>query len=368
MSPSTPTDAEWMQRALQMAQSGQGRVEPNPMVGCLLVRDGVLLGAGFHARFGGPHAEVEALRDSGDAHGATAYVTLEPCCHQGKTPPCTQALIKAGVTRVVVAMPDPFPSVDGGGVRELQDAGIEVEAGVLEQEARSLNAPYLRRLISKRPWVIAKWAMSLDGKIATRLGHSQWISNAASRAEVHRLRGRVDGIIVGRGTVIADDPLLTARPPGPRRAARIVIDSQARLPLTSKLCQTAKESPVLVACGPAASESALEGLRGAGCRVWVGCSDPDQRVSDLLAWLADQEGMTNVMIEGGPTVLASFWRRQVIDETQVYIASKLIGGREAPGPIAGQGADQLSGSHQFQLVETRIHDGDVQIISRVAPP
>src|SRR5919197_3355884 len=211
------SDLDWMSRALELAERGRGFVEPNPLVGAVVVRDGRVVGEGWHRRYGEAHAEVNALAAAGEAaRGATLYVTLEPCCHHGKTPPCTDAVLRAGVRRVVAAMADPFPQVAGQGVAQLRAAGVEVEVGVCEREARELNAPYLTLLAEGRPYVHAKWAMSLDGKIATRGGDSRWISGPASREVVHRLRGRVDAILVGAGTVRADDPLLTARPLGPR--------------------------------------------------------------------------------------------------------------------------------------------------------
>ncbi len=227
-----PFDTQQMQRAIALARRGEGFVEPNPMVGCVLVRDGNVVGEGWHQRFGGPHAEVVALQAAGgDARGATAYVSLEPCCHHGKTPPCTQALIDAGVARVVIAMHDSFAEVAGGGVKQLREAGIEVTVGLLDDEARQLNAPYLKLIEQGRPWVIAKWAMTLDGRIASKTGSSQWISGEASRAIGHGLRGRVDAIIVGRGTAAADDPLLTTRLSDgnkpPRTATRVVFESGA---------------------------------------------------------------------------------------------------------------------------------------------
>ncbi len=243
-----------MQRALALAAAGQGFVEPNPMVGCVIARGAEIVGEGRHRRFGGDHAEVEALRLVGPrAAGATLYVTLEPCCHFGKTPPCTGAILAAGVRRVVAAMSDPFPQVAGGGAAELRAAGVEVELGLLEDDARRLNAPYLKLIQRGRPWVIAKWAMTLDGKIATRTGASRWISGAQSRRAVHALRGRMDAIVVGRETALHDDPLLTARPPGPRTPLRIVLDTRASLRNDSQLVRTAHESPVLIAAGSEAS-------------------------------------------------------------------------------------------------------------------
>src|SRR5690606_10988967 len=273
----TETDRMWMRRALELAAGGRGYVAPNPMVGCMIVRDGAIVGEGFHGRFGGPHAEVEALRSLADpalARGATAYVTLEPCCHIGKTPPCSDALITAGVARVVVALQDPFPRVSGGGLAQLRAAGIEVEVGVLQNEAEQLSAAYLKRLRSGRPWVIAKWAMTLDGRIATKTGDSQWISGEVSRGKVHRLRGLVDGVVVGAGTVAADDPVLTARPPGPRTATRIVV-AGSRLPgLDSRLIRTLDEAPLLIVTPSTVSQAAIEPLAAAGAEMLV-CNTAD---------------------------------------------------------------------------------------------
>src|SRR3954466_722160 len=225
----------WMERALALAERGRGAVEPNPLVGAVVVRDGTCVGEGWHQRYGGPHAEVHALAAAAEAaRGATLYVTLEPCCHFGKTPPCTDAVLAAGVRRVVASMADPFPRVAGGGLDRLRAAGLEVEVGLLEDEARRLNAPYLKRLTTGLPYVTAKWAMTLDGKTAVASGDSRWISGPRSRALVHELRGRMDAILVGIGTALADDPLLTARPPGPRVACRVVLDGAARLDLASR--------------------------------------------------------------------------------------------------------------------------------------
>src|SRR4051812_35648886 len=258
-----------MSHALALATRGQGSVEPNPMVGCVIVRDGEIVGEGWHEYFGGPHAEVNALAMAGErAAGATAYVSLEPCCHQGKTPPCTQALIRAGVKRVVIAVEDPYPEVRGRGIAELRNADIECEPGVCGPEANWVLAPYRKLLATGRPWVIAKWAMTLDGKLAARTGDSQWISSEASRAVVHQLRGRMDAIIVGSGTARIDNPLLTTRPVDfadvKRTATRIVVDSAASLPLESRLVQTARDVPVLVAAAEDAAPSACSRLTEAG--------------------------------------------------------------------------------------------------------
>src|SRR6516225_9006543 len=264
----TSSDEPWMRRALELAERGRGHVEPNPLVGAVVVRDGVNVGEGWHRRYGEAHAEVNALSAAGEAaRGATLYVTLEPCCHHGKTPPCTDAILRAGVGRVVAAMLDPFPQVAGRGADILRAAGVAFEVGVLEAEARRLNAPYLTLLREGRPYVLAKWAMTLDGKIATRTGDSKWISNKASGCRVHELRGRVDAILVGVGTALADDPQLTARPPGPRTATRVVLDSRCRLPLMSQLATTARIVPTLVATTAAAPEDAAGALAAQGCEV-----------------------------------------------------------------------------------------------------
>src|SRR5438876_5484673 len=228
-----------MRRALELAARGRGAVEPNPLVGAVVLdAAGQLVGEGWHRKFGAAHAEVNAFAEAGDqARGGTLVVTLEPCCHHGKTPPCTEAVLRAGIRRVVAAMPDPFPQVAGRGADLLRTAGVHVEFGVGKAEARRLNAPYLKLLATGRPYVHAKWAMTLDGKIATRSGNSKWISGEASRRRVHELRGRMDAIVVGIGTALADDPLLTARPPGPQTPLRVVLDSRGRTPLTSKLAQ-----------------------------------------------------------------------------------------------------------------------------------
>src|SRR5947209_1566769 len=226
-----PSHDLWMQRAFDLAERGRGYVEPNPLVGAVLVKDGQMVGEGWHEQFGQAHAEINALVQAGaSACGATLYVTLEPCCHHGKTPPCTDAVIRAGVKRVVAAMLDPFPPVAGKGVGLLRAAGVEVAVGAGRRGAVALNWPYLTLLGLNRPYVHAKWAMSLDGKIATRTGDSKWISSEASRRRVHHLRGHMDAIIVGSGTVRADDPLLTARTPGPRAASRVVLSSDGTLP------------------------------------------------------------------------------------------------------------------------------------------
>lgn len=359
-------DHEFMAQALGLAARGQGAVEPNPLVGCVIVAHGNPIGRGWHQRFGGPHAEVEALHEAGEAaRNATMYVTLEPCCHHGKTPPCVAAILQAGIRRVVVALRDPFPRVDGGGLRVLQDAGLEVTLGLQAADARSLNAPYLKRLQHGRPWLIAKWAMTLDGKLASRTGNSQWISNPASRAVVHELRGRMDAIIVGLGTAIADDPLLTARPPGPRAAVRIVLDSQASLSPESQLVRTSSQVPVIVAASAAAEPANCQRLRAAGCEViQLPGSDQAARLGELLDELGRRQA-TNVLLEGGSQVLGSAFDAHLIDEVHVFIAPKLLGGSQALTPIGGHGLEMLSTARGLDEVTVEQLGSDVYVSGRI---
>ena len=363
------SDSAWMLRAIELARHGQGDVEPNPLVGCTIVREGQVVGEGWHRRFGGPHAEIEALSAAKDqAKGAALYVTLEPCCHHGKTPPCTDAVIAAGVTRVVAAMRDPFPQVAGGGLKQLAAAGIDVELGLHETEARALNAAYLKLLATGRPWVIAKWAMTLDGKIATRSGYSQWISNEASREIVHELRGRVDAILVGRRTAQLDDPSLTARSGGgpPKRVAtRIVFDTQARLASTSQLVRTARQTPTLIATGPDAPEKEMRRLAAAGCEVLPFlATSRAERLEQLLDELGRRR-MTNLLVEGGSELLGALSDARQIDEVHAFVAPKLFGGEKARSPIGGAGVDQVSEALILDQPQWRELAGDLYLSGRV---
>lgn len=372
-----------MQLALKLAKSGEGRVEPNPMVGCVLVKHGQLIGQGYHRYFGGPHAEIEALRSldqPADASGATAYVTLEPCCHHGKTPPCSEALIGAAVGRVVVAMRDPFPKVDGGGIRQLQDAGIEVTTGVCETQAKHLNAPYLKRVTRGIPWTIAKWAMTADGRIATAGGESQWITGNLSRQHVHRLRQRVDAVIVGMGTVIADDPMLNVRLPnenlerepsptdGYRIATRVVL-CQRRLPgLDAKLIATADSLPTWLFVSPEVDPDQLGRIESTAATVIrLDTTDRREMITQMLLHLGAAD-MTNVMVEGGPELLGSFFgadgRASFLDECHVYLGAKLFGGKAAPGPIAGPGIGPIADAVSLKLQQCDVFEDDVRLIYR----
>lgn len=368
-SPSVELDSFYMRRALELAARGEGRVEPNPQVGSVIVRDGEIVGEGFHRQFGGPHAEVEALRVAGPrAQGATLYVTLEPCCHHGKTPPCTQAILAAGVARVVAAVADSFPAVAGRGLAELAAAGVATEVGLLADEARQLLAPYLKLVSTGRPWIIAKWAMTLDGKLATHTGDSRWISSEASRAVVHALRGRVDAILVGRGTAQADDPLLTARPPGPRTPLRVVVDTKAVLASDSQLVRTAREFPLLVAVGQHAPAADRDRLTRLGCEVFVSPSDTHaERLEALLVELGRRR-LTNVLVEGGGSLLGSLFDRGEIDEVQVFIAPKLVGGQAAPSPLGGTGLGPMAEALRLASYELERLGDDLYLHGRINRP
>lgn len=357
----------WMRAAIELAERGRGWVEPNPMVGCVLVLDGEVVAAGFHRRFGGPHAEREAIFAAGGRSlaGGTAYVTLEPCCHFGKTPPCTDALIEAGLARVVVGMLDPFSQVAGQGIERLRSAGLQVDVELESELAQQLNAPYCKRIAQSRPWVIAKWAMTLDGKIATREGHSQWISGEASRRQVHQLRAQVDAIIVGIGTALADDPLLTARPAGPRIALRIVVDSTLRIPVHSRLVKTARDFPLLVWAGPEADAARAAALRELGCRVeFSRHSDRNARLDDLLKFLVAEFQATNVLVESGGEILGSLFDLQQIDQCEVFIAAKLIGGSSARSPIGGMGLARVDASPIIEQMTCCQSGDDIHISCR----
>lgn len=368
LSPSFPDDVSAMARALELAERGVGAVEPNPPVGAVVLdASGELVGEGYHQKFGGPHAEVHALHQAGDrARNGTLFVTLEPCCHHGKTPPCTRAILAAGIRRVVIAAGDPAPHVAGGGIRELKAAGVEVIEGVLAEAAQKLLAPFVMLVTQHRPFVHAKWAMTLDGKIASRTGHSQWISNPTSRGVVHQLRGRMDAILVGAGTVRSDDPLLTVRPKGPRTPTRIVVDRLALLPLTSRLVQTIEEAPVLIAATEGADKTHIAELQKAGVEVLTFSKTQGDRV-DLNALLRElgKRQLSNILVEGGGQLLGSFFDADLIDELHVFLAPKLVGGQAASSPVEGLGLETIPELSQLTEQTIQILEGDVYINGRV---
>ncbi|MBI1323974.1 bifunctional diaminohydroxyphosphoribosylaminopyrimidine deaminase/5-amino-6-(5-phosphoribosylamino)uracil reductase RibD [bacterium] len=362
-----PQDAHWMTLALAEAARGKGFVEPNPMVGAVLVSDDRLAGSGHHARFGGPHAEVAALAATpGSARGMTMHVTLEPCCHFGKTPPCSRAIVEAGISRVVIATRDPFPLVSGGGIEELRAAGIHVDVWPVDspvaRQAIRLNRPFFKRVLTGRPYTIAKWAMSLDGRIALATGDSRWISNDRSRAIVHEIRGRVDGILVGIGTVKADDPSLTARPPGPRTPRRIVVDPRAETPIESVLVRTARETPVTIFCAANAANDRRKALESSGCELIPlnasanGSLSPESIVEEL-----GSKGLTNLLIEGGSKVLGRFFDAGCIDEVAVFVAPALFGGPAAFPPIESKSVRPMESIPRLAEVRTSTIGSDTLI-------
>jgi len=369
-------DQTWMQRAIDLARKGQGSVEPNPMVGCVIVKDDQCIGEGWHQKFGQAHAEVNAIKSAtASVKGATAYVSLEPCAHQGKTGPCAEALIEAGVTRVVVACTDPTPKVAGKGIEKLRAAGIEVTVGVLEQESRELLAPWLKVVQRKKPWVVAKWAMTVDGKIATYAGDSEWISNEQSRLLVHQLRARVDAIMVGSGTAQADNPSLTVRmdeserPPNfvPRVPLRILIDSLAQVAVDSNLVQTATETPTLIAVGPQHDTAQVARFIDHGVEVWIGDSlNHHDRMVELLLHLGTR-GITNLLVEGGGGLLGLLNDLGEIDEVHSFIAPTLLGGYDAVTPVMGMDRNRIADGTKMKLFSAQRVGEDVYLVLRKSP-
>nr|WP_106409248.1 bifunctional diaminohydroxyphosphoribosylaminopyrimidine deaminase/5-amino-6-(5-phosphoribosylamino)uracil reductase RibD [Pseudoroseomonas deserti] len=324
-----------MRAALALAARGLGNTWPNPSVGCVITRDGAVVGRGWTAPGGRPHAETEALKRAGHAaRGATAYVTLEPCCHWGRTPPCTDALIAAGVTRVVVAMRDPDPRVDGGGIEKLRAAGIEVTVGLLEAEARAINAGFVKVATRNLPLVTLKLASTLDGRIATRTGESQWITGPAARHAAHALRGRHDAVLVGSGTVLADDPELSCRIPGFARipTVRVVADARLRMPATARMLREG-QGPVWIATRPGHPPEALAALQDAGATVFEVAPDASGQGLDagaLLRALAAR-GLTRILAEGGAGLAAALLRGEgLVDRLAWFHAPAVIGGDGRP--------------------------------------
>ena len=353
---------------MRLAEARLGFVEPNPPVGAVILsREGLLLGTGCHEEFGAHHAEVNAIRAAGDTADATIVVTLEPCCHHGQTPPCTDAILKAGIRRVVIGSRDPAKHSSARGIEVLSAAGIEIEAGILAEQTDELIAPFRKLFIEKRPWVHAKWAMTLDGKTATNTGESKWISNEESRAIVHELRGRMDAIVVGAGTALADDPLLTARPPGPRIPTRIVIDSDLRLPPDSQLVQSACESPVMVFCRSEPAARALKTLQAAGVEVVpVPASEKTGGVEvNAVFHELGKRSMTNVLVEGGGTLVGSLLDAGLIDEVHAFIGPRLFGGALALSPAEGTGFGAPAEAPKLKRTTVRQFDNDIYVTGRV---
>ena len=366
----TERDARHLFRAIELAWEGRGRTSPNPLVGAVLVKDGRVIGEGAHLALGEPHAERAALAAAAeDPRGATLYVTLEPCCHHGRTPPCTDAILEAGVARVVVASDDPTEKASGRGLGVLRDEGVAVELlteGEPAKAARLQNQPFRKHARTGRPLVVLKTAMTLDGNVATRTGDSQWISGEASRARAHRWRAECDAVAVGIGTALADDPQLTARVDAVhRQPQRVVFDSEARLPLTSALVTSAAEIPVILVCGVGAPRASVMGLESAGVEVIsVTGQNEGARVAAALEELGRRD-VQSVLLEGGSHLAGAFFDAEEIDEVRTFIAPMVAGGRDAPPPIGGSGVEQIGAARRALHTEVERIEGDVLITARL---
>ena len=345
-------DIEYMRRAMELAERGVGFTNPNPMVGAVIVKGGKVIGEGWHERCGEWHAERNAFKNcTVPAEGATMYVTLEPCCHYGKTPPCTEAIIEHGIARVVVGMEDPNPLVAGKGIALLREAGIEVVCGVEEEALREQNRVFLKYISTKLPWVAMKTAMTLDGKIATRTGDSKWITGAEARAYVHESRHRFMAIVVGIGTAVADDPLLNCRIEGRgvRQPIRVVVDSNARLSLDSQLVKTAGEYRTIVAHTRFAPEERVKALRETGVEMLL-CKEKEGLVDvrNLLELLG-QSGIDSILLEGGGSLNYTFLAEGLADELYAFIAPKIVGGMNAKTPVEGAGMEKMADAINLEL-------------------
>lgn len=352
------TDQNYMRRALELAKRGAGHVSPNPMVGAVIVKDDRIIGEGWHERIGGLHAERNAfLHCTEDCTGATIYVTLEPCCHWGRTPPCTEAILEHKIRRVVVACLDPNPLVAGKGLQILRDAGIECVSGVLEEECHALNEVFFHYITTRTPYVVMKYAMTLDGKIAAYTGDSRWITGEAAREHVHHTRKQLSSILVGIGTVLADDPMLNCRIESGVDPLRLICDSNLRTPLDSQLVRTAKDIPTWIFCAHAdvARKTALE---NAGVHV-IPMPDESGTHVDLKAMMAylGKEQIDSVLLEGGRTLNGEALRLGLVHAVQAYIAPKLIGGADAHGPVGGIGIAKMADALTLEnLTITRLGD------------
>lgn len=363
-------DIDYMRKALALAEKGCGRTSPNPMVGAVVVHNDKIVGRGYHQRVGGPHAEVNAIDDAGElARGATLYVTLEPCNHKGRTPPCTRKILDAGIRRVVVAMTDPNPGVQGGGNQCLIDNGIAVVTGVCQREAEALNEGFAKWITSGLPFVLVKCAATLDGRLATRTGDSRWVTGAASRAHVHRLRQWADGIMVGVGTVLADDPSLTTRIDGERGSdpTRIVLDTTLRMPPTAKMLAQPSDAATWIACGPDAAPDRRKALENAGARI-IPCDLTDGGID--LAALADQLGrmeITSLLIEGGGRVIASALAAGIVDKICFFYAPKILGGDDGVPICRGEGPESMQASIPVHDMTVHRFDRDVMLSGYLKP-
>ena len=356
-------DIHYMKMAVSLAGKGAGHVSPNPMVGAVIVKDGRVISRGWHKVFGGLHAETDALASCTESPaGATMYVTLEPCCHYGKQPPCTSVIIKAGISRVVVGMTDPNPLVGGKGISILREHGIEVSTGLLEKEIRYQNRIFLKYITQRRPWTVLKWAMTLDGRIAAASGDSRWVSCEESRYYVHTLRGRYMGIMAGIGTVLADNPMLNCRTDGMRQPVRIIVDSHASLPEDSAIVRTAGEYRTVLAHTADAMQERLEPLHGCGIET-VECAATENGMVDLddLMSRLGAMGIDSVLVEGGAELDWSLVSAGLADEHYIFVAPKIIGGKAAKGPVGGNGFGKMSDALGLDIESVTTSGEDILI-------
>jgi diaminohydroxyphosphoribosylaminopyrimidine deaminase / 5-amino-6-(5-phosphoribosylamino)uracil reductase len=370
----TETDRVHLERAIELAARGAGAVKPNPVVGAVIARDGQVLGEGWHREYGGAHAEVNAIEDCGlaDLGGATLYVSLEPCCHEGKTPPCTDAILQAGISRVVVASDDPTEKANGRGLGILRDEGVDVVIadGDVASAARLLNQAFRKHARTGRPWVLFKSAMTLDGKVATRSGDSMWISGEESRELAHRWRAALDAVVVGIGTALADDPQLTARPSGTPAAPeaqprRVVFDSLARLPLSSQLVAAAAEIPLTVVVSRAAARADTDALEAAGAQVMVATGENEPaRVRAALDQLGAMS-VTSMLLEGGPHLAGAFLDAGEVDEIRLFLAPMLLGGSAGRDPMEGAGVERIAEATRALAMSCEGIGDDLLISSRL---
>jgi len=364
----TERDLRHLNRTLELAARGRGHTSPNPLVGAVVVKNGRVIGEGFHAEAGLPHAEREALAAcEEDPAGATLYVSLEPCAHHGRTPPCTDAILEARLSRVVVASDDPTPKASGRGLGILRDEGVTVELvdGEIAHEARLLNQPFRKHARTGRPLVVFKSAMTLDGKVATSTGDSQWISGEMSRARAHRWRAEADAVAVGIGTALSDDPQLTARIEGvSRQPRRVVFDSEARLPLDSALVRSADEVPLILVSSRAAKRTAVQALGAARVDVIVASGENEAaRVVKGLDELGARD-IQSILLEGGPHLAGAFLEAGEIDEARIFVAPMMTGGREARTALEGQGIEKIAGALKARAAEVEQIDDDVLVTAR----
>ena len=356
---------QYMQEALVLARKGLGKTSPNPMVGAVIVKKGEMVGGGWHKRAGGAHAEILALGQAGArARGADLYVTLEPCCHFGRTAPCTEAIIAAGIRRVFAAWQDPNPKVNGRGFAALRKAGIEVTVGLLEAEARALNEVYEKYITTGRPFVTLKLACSLDGKIATGKGESRWITGEAARKFVHRLRAQNDAVLVGAATVLADDPEFTVRLARGRQPRRVILDSRGQIPSTARILSVSSPSPLLITTS-LARKADVERLARAGAEVVV-LPRREARVSleDLMEALGDRE-ITSLLVEGGGKLAAGLLEAGLVDKVWFIIAPMIIGGEDAPSAVRGRGIEKLSEAWKLEKPQIKRLGGDFAISGNI---